>query len=258
MVIYTAYFDESGTHGASPVTVMGGIVASAVRWQRFGPKFTRLKKKYGFKVFHTKKFRDRDGDFKGWLNDTRLALMVDMAKIAQKAFNETVTMSLDNAAYESDYKSGEKPRKGQLDSQYGLCFRNCLYHIAMTILRRGDIERPKVRIVLEAGHRNYGDAERIFLLVKEDLAHAGADILCSITKKKKDEADELMMADFVAHWTFLKETIKSSGKLRPTWAKKIDGGEGQSVTILRYRPGGLAEAKKQFIEAANRRQPHAS
>ena len=58
-MILTAYFDESGTHVGSAVTVMGGIMANARQWAKFEPGFDGLKKKYGFKIFHTKKFKKK-------------------------------------------------------------------------------------------------------------------------------------------------------------------------------------------------------
>jgi Protein of unknown function (DUF3800) len=57
MFVFTAYLDESGTHGDSPVTVMGGILARAEQWKAFNIGFDAIRNRYGFKVFHTKKSR---------------------------------------------------------------------------------------------------------------------------------------------------------------------------------------------------------
>jgi hypothetical protein len=38
-VILTAYLDESGTHGDSPITVMAGVMANATQWARFEAEF---------------------------------------------------------------------------------------------------------------------------------------------------------------------------------------------------------------------------
>jgi hypothetical protein len=46
VLIYTAYLDESGTHGGSPATVMGGVMASARQWADFAKQFDRVKKGY--------------------------------------------------------------------------------------------------------------------------------------------------------------------------------------------------------------------
>jgi hypothetical protein len=249
VVIYTAYFDESGTHDGSRVTVMGGIMANALQWGRFDVDFRRIKKRYGFNIFHTKKFKNKSGDFKGWPNEKCLALTLSLAEITSEAFANSVAMALDNAEYERDYKLGERPAKVRLDSKYGLCFRNCLYHFAMEILkRRHKSNLPDLHVVLEAGHPNFGDAERVFTEVKAELDAIGAKFLRTITKAAKDECDPLMMADFVAHTTYLMER---DGRPRPNGSSgSRQPGEGQSISHLRYEPGGLAKFKQEIVRRA--------
>lgn len=132
-MILTAYLDESGTHDGSPVTVMGGMLANALQWARFEQAFRRIQKKHRFKIFHTKKFKKRDGNFTGWSNEQCLALMADLAPITAAAFTEGVTVALDNAVYEAEYRLGDKPKRLRLDSKYGLCFRNCLLFFALAL-----------------------------------------------------------------------------------------------------------------------------
>ncbi|MGB6756158.1 MAG: DUF3800 domain-containing protein [Xanthobacteraceae bacterium] len=135
-MILTAYLDESGTHGESPHIIMGGMLANARQWERFEQNFRRLKKKHGFEIFHTKKFKRRTGDFKGWTHEQCLALVADLAPLTATAFTEGVTVLLENAAYDAEYKASETPRGLRLDSKYGLCFRNCLLFFALEALKR--------------------------------------------------------------------------------------------------------------------------
>jgi hypothetical protein len=134
-VILTAYLDESGTHDGSPVTVMGGMLANARQWEAFEKGFSKLKAVHGFQIFHTKKFKKKDGDFRGWTTDQCFALMNDLAPMTAAAFTEGVTVALDNAAYEAEYRLGDKPKRLRLDSKYGLCFRNCLLFFALEACR---------------------------------------------------------------------------------------------------------------------------
>jgi hypothetical protein len=83
MFVYTGYLDESGTHYDSPITVMGGLVARADQWKRFEDGFAGLQKKHGFRVWHSKKFRQRKGDFKGWTYERCSALYWDSGNIEQ-------------------------------------------------------------------------------------------------------------------------------------------------------------------------------
>jgi hypothetical protein len=78
-VILTAYLDESGTHSDSPVTIMAGVLANAEQWTLYEAEFSELKLKHGFRIFHTKKFKRRTGDFKGWHPFQQAVLILDLA-----------------------------------------------------------------------------------------------------------------------------------------------------------------------------------
>jgi hypothetical protein len=252
-VILTAYLDESGTHGSSPVTVMGGMLANARQWEAFGEAFKEAKQNHGFKVFHTTEFKKRSGDFKGWSVMQQVALMGDLAALTSKAFTEGVTVTLDNADYEVEYKAGDRPRKLRLDSRYGLCFRNCMLFFALEGLKRVHRGRfPTLRFVLEAGHKNAGDALRIFNETKAELEANSCNMLGDLLFADKNECDPLMMADFLAHVGFLMGG--AGGRAPDHWSpptvlERPSLGQGETgVTHLRFKPGGLAELKTALIE----------
>jgi hypothetical protein len=248
VLILTAYMDESGTHGGSPITVMGGMLANAGQWQRFEYEFSKLKRKHKFQIWHTKKFKKSRGDFKGWTDQQRLALLRELLPIVENAnaFTEGVTVTLDNADYEANYRGGETPRKLRIESKYGLCFRNCLIFFILEALKRVRKGRlPKLHFVLESGHPNAGEALDIFNEMKRDLREQNCDLLGDLTFSDKDECDPLMMADFLSHWAYLmwsapaaqqQSLIQDKRKYQPQ--EKHSG-----VTHLMFKPGGLAELK---------------
>jgi uncharacterized protein DUF3800 len=163
MFVYTAYLDESGTHDGLPITVMGGVLARAEQWRDFEKKFAAVQSQYGFRVWHTKKFKKKAGDFRGWTDEKCHDLYWSMRDVTAFGLTDVVALTLDNASYEADYKAGDLPRKARLDTKYGLCFRFCLVHFVQEVLKRKRRNRiPPLHIVLEAGHANFGDAERIF------------------------------------------------------------------------------------------------
>jgi Protein of unknown function (DUF3800) len=257
VVILTAYFDESGTHGDSPVTVMAGVMANATQWSRFQTEFSALKAKYNFRVLHAKKFKRRAGDFKGRNVLDQLALLTDLAKLSEgPIFRECVTFTLDNAEYEALLKGGEKPRRLRIPSRYGLCFRNCLLHFILHTVKHSDdfISAPKLHFVLESGHRNWAEVRDIFKEVKEEIKSitASIDLLGDITFADKNSCDPLMMADFLAHYAWL----MASGQMgpAPTAQPYLEPDttvlpEGESgVTHMRFEPGGMATLKSALIE----------
>lgn len=206
MFVYTAYLDESGTHDGSPFTVMGGLLARADQWRGFEKKFGKVQSDYGFRVWHTKKFKKKTGDFKGWTDEKCHKLYWAMMKVTAYDLTDVVSLTLDNESYETDYKSGDWPRKARIDTKYGLCFRYCLVHFILEALKRKRRNRiPPLHIVLEAGHSNCGDAERIFLEEKALFERAGIPALKTLTVAKKDDCGQLMMADFAAHSEYILE-----------------------------------------------------
>jgi hypothetical protein len=109
--VLSAYLDQSGTHGDSPSTVMGGMMARADQWGAFEKRFGGIRDRHGFRVFHTKKFKRRGGDFEGWSGPQGLALIADLRHLTCTSFTEGVAMLLDNAEFDRDYKFAKTPKR---------------------------------------------------------------------------------------------------------------------------------------------------
>jgi len=262
MFLYTAYLDESGTHDGSPLTVMGGVLARAEQWRDFEKKFSQLQTEYGFRVWHTKKFKRKAGDFKGWTDEKCSDLYWAMGKISSIGLTDIVALTLENASYEADYKAGDLPRRARLDTKYGLCFRYCLVHLVREVLKRRRRNKvPPLHIVLEAGHANFGDAERIFLEEKRFWVHAGVPILRTITKADKDDCGGLMLADFAAHSEYLmekREIDTGVPRNRPA-AAPVPKGMTPS-THIQFTPKMLRGLRAEIVERASTKKtnPNAS
>ncbi len=251
MFVYTGYLDESGTHDGSPLTVMGGVLARAEQWRDFERKFAALQKRYGFRVWHTKKFKKKAGDFKGWTDEKCSDLYWSMGDISARGLTDIVAITLDNASFEADYRAGEFPRRARLDTKYGLCFRYCLVHFVQEVLKRQLRNRvPPLHIVLEAGHANFGDAERIFLEEKRLWVHADCSILRTITRADKDDCGGLMLADFAAHSEYLmekREIDTGVSRNRPT----VVAPKGMTPsTHIQFTPVMLRNLRAEIVERA--------
>jgi hypothetical protein len=55
---------------------MGGLVGRAGQWTYFDRKWSKMLRSASVRVFHTKKWKDGDGDFAGWSRDQRAELIV--------------------------------------------------------------------------------------------------------------------------------------------------------------------------------------
>jgi hypothetical protein len=250
MFVFTGYLDESGTHDGSPATVMGGLLARAEQWAEFEKKFAQAQKVHKFRVWHTKKFKNKAGDFKGWTDEQCRALYWHLGKITSTGLTESVAIALDNATYQSVYRAGEHPRRARFDTKYGLCFRMCLTFFVSEVFKRKHRKKiPPLHIVLEGGHRNYGDAERIFFEMKDEYERGGVYVLRTLTKAEKDDSGQLMMADFAAHSEYLLEGRERAGLRQIPASVAVPRGMTGS-THMRSTPELLATLRAEVIEKA--------
>ena len=72
MAMFTAYFDESGTHGDSSNVVMGGYIAEVVQWTEFAREWSRMKAEEDVEIFHRVEMEHFRGEFENWSRE-RLA-----------------------------------------------------------------------------------------------------------------------------------------------------------------------------------------
>jgi hypothetical protein len=160
-MVMTAYFDESGTHGdESPVVTIAGFIASADQWSSYKGDLSQLLAEYEVKVFHARKFRTGKGDFKGWPMPRRAQFNSRFLKLADDHLAFGLAMILRPDDYAKIYRLGEFPRRARPDTQYGLCFRTALWKSA--VLMKDHPTNWPLNVVLETGHKNAGDAIRVF------------------------------------------------------------------------------------------------
>jgi hypothetical protein len=202
-VILTAYMDESGTHGGSTRTAMAAIMGNVRQWSRFKAAFSPLKTKHKFSVLHMTDMRARNGEFKGLSDEACGALLDGVSSVCADHIAYGVKFLISEDAYKA--YATDMPKKIRVDSRYGFCFRLCLDHILLEIERRFGRHKKfsdtRLHLVMESGHRNAGDAERIFSERKKQLGEA-ATLLASITFVGKSECDELMVADYLAYGAY--------------------------------------------------------
>ena len=171
--------------------------------------------------------------------------------MTNRGLTDGVAIALDNDTYERAYKGDDKPKKVRLDSRYGLCFRMCLYHFILEAMKRKHRKKwPHLHVVMEAGHPNFGDAERIFLEVKKEFEGFDCDMVQTLSKADKDTCGQLMMADFVAHSTYMLENqSRLTGIDRTPRNESIPKG-WTGITHLQSTPQGLANIQNFVIAKA--------
>lgn len=208
-MIVTVFIDESGTHD-SGYTILGGWVGRLGQWAGFDPKWDKLLKRSELTYFHSKKMRGSQGEFKGWDIERKQAFMGKASALAPKNLEFGFSVTMRDVDYKRLYLAGGRPKGGRLDSRYGLCFRHCLSfvsHHAIDAFKQAD--ELKIHFVMESGHKNYGDADRIFNEVKKSrLTNEQyiVETLATITCGDKKDFPGLQIADVGAYSTYQHHT----------------------------------------------------
>ena len=196
-MLFTAYLDEADTHGPTPHLIMAGFLGSARQWQLFTRRLRKMQKEDGFDIFHATEFKHHAGEFKGWSDPRSLCLAHKLAHLVETELEQGVTFDLTHERYVLEYRNTSNPKGISYDSHYGLCFRYCLSYLLNKLVATG--KNHRLHVILERGHRNALNCEKIFHETKLTLKAKGIDLLGTFTPAAKEEAAPLMVADFLAH-----------------------------------------------------------
>jgi hypothetical protein len=213
-MLLTAYLDESGTHETSPISVMAGYLGTAEQWQAFDSDWTTLLQAAGLRHVHTVDLFKRTKQFKEWpaarVNTFAMQLDGVIARNLQLGFSVIIR----DDDYRTIYADGSRPRRSRLDSKYGVCFRACLAfvpsYIASELQLAGEAQRSKetkIDFVLEDGHRNVGDARRLFDLFKAHALPEWRHFVGAFDVSKKDSPGA-QAADFLAYCVYQAELLE--------------------------------------------------
>jgi hypothetical protein len=210
-LLFTAYFDESNTHGPEPDMIMAGFMGTARGWELLLRRAREFQRVYGFDTFHATDLRHRSGQFKGWSVATAGRLVNDLATAIRDHLTEGVTITLPYALYRDVYRAPPTPKGMRLDTQYGLCFRACLWRL-MQVASGDGKKKNRLNVVIEGGHRNVGDVSRIFDEMQAEYERLGFPILGTLSIAKKASCLPLMIADFQAHASSINDARLKHGQ----------------------------------------------
>ncbi len=208
-LVVTGYFDESGSHSDSPVTLLAGYVGDARQWRKFEKRVTKLFSRYGVKKFHAVEIRNSQGDFSDWSVDKKLSFIDDLTHIANETLEKGCCAIITDADFKNCYSNFPFPAGVTKHSKYGLLVRSVVasaIDFVLSTQRWRDGPQPRLRIVLEAGHKNTGDASTLYSRFKERLDDFHQGALDDLTFKTKDECIPLAIADLLAYGAYLQET----------------------------------------------------
>jgi hypothetical protein len=250
-VILTAYFDEADTHGAAPTVILSAFLGDALGWQRFEKKLAKIQRKFGFKIFHAKDFKGRDGEFSGWSVAKCVQLNDALIKLVRETLIAGISVHLERDRYLNEYRSEPFPKKLHKDSQYGVCFRGCLGAMLKIMADRGNQDR--LNIVMEDGHTNVWDCERIYKDLKKRFRRVGEDhLLGSWTVETKASCPPLMVADMLAGTHSMMRAGLEDGSVHPSQIHQAHPGQKGALWFVELAPNSLQGLKDGFVELQRR------
>jgi len=192
-----AYYDESGSHDGSHLNVLAGFAARPQQWEAFEREWMKILRKHRITHVRAKHLFHRQRQHKGWKDKQITELWADLMYVIQ----EREMFASKTYLFEEDYKlfyvSDGPARRERLDSRYALCFRSLLHNLPAvyrTFHLDGDIN-----FVLEAGHRNAGDALRVYSELRENRAFRYGDAIGFLSSVKKQSSCALQAADMLAY-----------------------------------------------------------
>jgi hypothetical protein len=219
-MIWTAHIDESGTHDDSPIMLMGGYLGNEDQWKKFDADWKALLASEGVGGCHAKELIHSAKEFKGWGRQRRDGFLIKAAKVISDALEFGFTAIIRQNDYEEIYKGQPKTFKLREDTMYGILFRGCLLMVELAVT--GNRTPPpdlRLDIVLEQGHKNSGDAIRLFDLAKKEHLPGCEHVLGTFTLGEKSILG-LQAADLLVyganrlekndHWTQPTDIEKSS------------------------------------------------
>lgn len=122
-----AYFDESGSKD-TPLVTMAGYLSDERRWKHFEREWAKALKEHGAKYFHMKEFAHFRGEFEGWTEGQRKALVQRLTWVITSNVQFRVGAVVPCEAFKQSVGSLEPNNKGL--SPFWLCFLSCLKAIS--------------------------------------------------------------------------------------------------------------------------------
>jgi hypothetical protein len=150
-------------------------------------------------------------------------------------FTECFLVSLSHDVYQTGFLD-RRPNKMHRTSQCGICFMGVLDAMMRDVMSRG--RQHDLSVVVEAGHKNGPDTERLFGKRKALLEAVGVRVLDAHKLATKQGEPLLQFADITAHGHAMERREIKSGDM-PHFSERVEpqhAGPYPGWTILEVTP----------------------
>lgn len=158
VLMLTAYLDDSGHKDdkSTPIFSVGGVVASIAAWRKFETEWGEVLRAFHVSQSHMKDFAHRQGEFKGWLEETRRNFLSQLMGIMDShvKFYVGAVLPIEN------FNNLSKQQREDLVDPYYACFQVCVHGIALYAEKHFPGE--KVDIVFDRRTKSKGLGGELF------------------------------------------------------------------------------------------------
>lgn len=196
VVMFTAYFDESGLHEGSSASVVAGYISDVRSWQTFKSKWDQLTHREGVKVLHRSEIEsfDKSKNFANWDKDHQIKLLQE----AHSIIKDCTIVGIGDAVVKSEFDDVVPPVvKRAFGGVYGWLMQDLLKHIAEWA-ERTKFSGP-IRYVFEAGAEGRHQIDRVISVLYDDLPTRNRMRLSGWSYASKDNVTQLQSADWFAY-----------------------------------------------------------
>jgi hypothetical protein len=210
LAMYSAYFDESGTHQQSKVMVICGMVSTVEQWSHFTREWNDLLVEFEIvPPFHMKLYTPSVGQFSKWkgVETVRKEFLSRAVGIILRRVQYSVSVSLSLPDY--DRVIAPDPKASRFfGSAYAMSIYQSLYLLDLWWGKYPGT--PKIPCIFDRGHSNSSEVLRIVNKYSGD-PRMEKKALSSVSFVSDDDHSPLQAADLVV-WEIRKATVE--GKVR--------------------------------------------
>jgi uncharacterized protein DUF3800 len=204
MSMFTAYFDESGTHDTSPLILIAGWVGKDTQWEKFSVKWKDILKEYDIDMFHMNKWSNKIGRY-GQMKES------DRQELIRKLLDcilATVEVGFFGSFHMQSYKELiEEGYKDSLGNPYSLCAMICIKSLMQW--RESKNLREPIAYILEAGAKGSLEFHAAFNIARKHPQFGGGFTHGPLALWDKKEILPLQAADIIAYecWKDVNNTV---------------------------------------------------
>jgi hypothetical protein len=196
MIEAQAYFDESGSHGDSPILCVAGYIFRKSEALKLGREWRRVLRWKQLPYFRMVECAHGNGPFANLRKDERVTVQTKLIDAIKRHALQGVAITIDPAEYASFPKRMPLAKPGLYDDAYSFCTQVIMTGVSVFIERNPQVGR--MAYFFEAGHASAPQADQIMRLmlaqprVKEQFRYAGHAFV------EKRDSPQIQAADLLA------------------------------------------------------------